>query len=64
MRNKQTKHISVDFELGKKDLSSSIKTAMKQVIADGNKTLIVGIQETVKLKLAEIAVQMKPKVTI
>lgn len=38
-----------------KYISHHIETAMKQVIQDGNKILVGGLQATIKAKLAEIA---------
>lgn len=40
-------------------LHYSIETAMKDAVAQTNKVIVGGIQETVKIKLAEIAQKMK-----
>jgi hypothetical protein len=43
-------------------LHYEIEQAMKQVIGDANKILAAGLQETVKVKLAEIMAALKVKV--
>jgi hypothetical protein len=43
-------------------LHYSIDTAMKQAIANANAVIVGGIQETVKIKLGEIAQQLKVEV--
>lgn len=44
-------------------LANAIETAMKTAIDGANKNFIVGLHETVRLKLNEIAAQMKVTVT-
>jgi len=44
-------------------LDYSIKNAIAAVITDGNKTLVAGIEETVKQKLGEIQRSLKVGVT-
>lgn len=43
-------------------LQYSISTAMKQALADANKTIVGGLQEAVKVKLNEIARKLKVEV--
>jgi hypothetical protein len=40
-------------------LHYSIDTAMKQAITDANKVIVIGLQETVKQKLAEVSAKLK-----
>jgi hypothetical protein len=40
-------------------LQYSIETAMKAALSDANKTIVGGLEQAVKIKLAEIAAQLK-----
>lgn len=43
-------------------LHYAIETSMKQAVQDANNSIVKGLQETVKLKLAEVAAQLKVNV--
>jgi hypothetical protein len=45
-----------------KHLQYSIETAMKQALSTANSAIVKGLEETVKIKLAEVASKLKVKV--
>lgn len=47
-----------------KHLQYNIETAMKQAIADANTNIVGGIEQAVKIKLAEVAASLKVSVAV